>query len=95
MTCWPKEGENLRPLPFEARRARLERLVQGLDPARVDLSPLVPVADWETAARLRAAPPHPAIEGLMLKRRDAPTSPAGRRGRGSSGRRTPTPSTPC
>ncbi len=63
-------AENLRPLPFETRRARLERLVGGLDPARFDVSPLVPFADWEEVARLRAAPPHPVIEGVMLKRRD-------------------------
>jgi len=64
-------AENLRPLPFEDRRARLERLAPGLDPARFDLSPLVPFPDWETLAQLRAEPPHPAIEGVMLKRRDA------------------------
>ena len=66
------EGEeNTRPLPFEDRRARLARLVEGLDPARVDLSPLVDFTDWDDIARLRAAPPHPVIEGLMLKRRDS------------------------
>jgi len=65
-------GEDLRRLPFEARRARLERLAAGLDPARVDLSPLVRFADWTEIAELRAAPPHPAIEGVMLKRRDSP-----------------------
>jgi DNA ligase-1 len=70
------EGEeNTRPLPFEDRRARLARLVEGLDPARVDLSPLVDFTDWDDIARLRADPPHPVIEGLMLKRRDAPYVP--------------------
>ncbi|MGF1446516.1 MAG: cisplatin damage response ATP-dependent DNA ligase [Pikeienuella sp.] len=64
-------GENLRPLPFEARRARLEQIVGGLDPGRVDVSALVPFDDWDDIARLRAAPPHPVIEGVMLKRRDA------------------------
>jgi DNA ligase-1 len=68
-------GEDLRPLPFVARRARLEAMVSGLDPARVDLSPLVPFATWDELERLRAAPPHPVIEGLMLKRRDAPYLP--------------------
>jgi len=65
------EGEDLRAHPFEARRERLEAAVAALDPHRIDLSPLVPFADWEDLAGLRNAPPHPAIEGLMLKRRDS------------------------
>jgi DNA ligase-1 len=68
-------AEDLRALPFAARRARLERVAAGLDPARCDLSELLPVADWAEAARLRAAPPHPVIEGVMLKRRDSPYLP--------------------
>jgi len=68
-------GENLRPLPFEDRRARLERLVTGLDPERVDVSGLIPFETWDEVARLRESPPHPVIEGVMLKRRDAPYLP--------------------
>jgi DNA ligase-1 len=64
-------AENTRPLPFEARRARLEAFVAALDPARVDVSALVPFGSWEELAALRRAPPHPVIEGVMLKRRDA------------------------
>lgn len=63
--------EDLRPLPFAERRRRLETLVARLDPARVDLSPLLPLASWPALAALRAAPPDPVIEGVMLKRRDA------------------------
>jgi DNA ligase 1 len=58
-----------RPEPFAARRARLEDFVARLDPERFDLSPLVPFTGWDELARLRAAPPHPVIEGLMLKHR--------------------------
>lgn len=65
-------GEDVRGLPWEARRDRLERLAARLDPARFDLSPLVPFADGQELAALRASPPHPSIEGLMLKRRDSP-----------------------
>ena len=65
------EGEDLRPLPFEERRGRLEGFVAGLDPERFDVSPLVSFSDWDEIAALRADPPHPVIEGLMLKRRDA------------------------
>lgn len=65
-------GQDLRPLPFAARRARLEQAVAALDPARIDLSPLVPITDWDAMDSLRRSPPDPVIEGLMLKRRDAP-----------------------
>lgn len=62
---------DVRSEPLVARRARLERLVARLDPARIDLSPLLPAHDIATLERLRGTPPDPAIEGLMLKRRDS------------------------
>ena len=64
-------GEDLRPLPFAERRARLEALMASLDPTRFDLSPLVSFADWTDLDRRRMTPPHPVIEGVMLKRRDS------------------------
>ena len=71
---------DLRPQGFEARRARLEDFVAGLEPARFDVSPLVPFSGWDEIAALRAAPPRAVIEGLMLKRRDAPYVPGRPRG---------------
>jgi DNA ligase-1 len=71
-------GKDLRARPWHQRRARLEAVMPGLDPARFDLSPLVEAADWDELAALRAAAREAAIEGLMLKRRDAPYA-AGRR----------------
>ncbi|MEM9432120.1 MAG: cisplatin damage response ATP-dependent DNA ligase [Pseudomonadota bacterium] len=62
---------DLRRLPFEERRARLEIFAGDLDPARFDVSPTVPFDTWEEIATHRAAPPHPVIEGVMLKRRDS------------------------
>jgi DNA ligase 1 len=70
------EGEaDHRPLPFLERRARLEAFAARLDTERVDVSPLIAFADWETLAALRAAPPDPVAEGLMLKRLDSPYLP--------------------
>ena len=73
-----ENGEDLRALPFMARRARLETMLAKLDHARIDISPLVPFTDW---AALTAASADPAsagagedagaVEGVMLKRRDA------------------------
>ncbi|MEL6232912.1 MAG: cisplatin damage response ATP-dependent DNA ligase, partial [Pseudomonadota bacterium] len=64
--------EDLRGLPFETRRARLEQFVAALASARIDLSPLLAAGGTEDWAAARADPPDAAIEGLMLKRRDSP-----------------------
>ena len=71
-------SEDLRGQPLALRRARMAAVVADLDPLRFDLSPDVPAASLSELAALRADPPHPAIEGLMLKRRDSPYV-AGRR----------------
>ncbi|KXF78700.1 ATP-dependent DNA ligase [Paramesorhizobium deserti] len=68
-------GEDLRPLPFSERRKRLDAFVEDLDPQRFDLSPLVAFSSFEELAAFRSAPPHPIIEGLMLKRHDSPYVP--------------------
>jgi DNA ligase-1 len=72
------DGEDLRDLPFTERRARLEALIAKLDHARIDLSPLVPFATWDELTAARADPAAAgagddaeAVEGVMLKRRDA------------------------
>ena len=61
-----------RDMPFLQRRSVLEGWMARHPSPRLDLSPLVPVTDWDTMAAARSAPPHPAIEGLMLKRADSP-----------------------
>ncbi|KQT85768.1 cisplatin damage response ATP-dependent DNA ligase [Aurantimonas sp. Leaf443] len=67
-----QEGpEDLRTLPFAERRRRLDRFVEGLEPTRFDISPFVPFESFETLAGFRASPPHPVIEGVMLKRWDS------------------------
>lgn len=64
-------GRDLRTLPFSERRARLQNFVSRLDPRRFDLSPVLPFTDFAELARFRANPPHPVIEGVMLKRHDS------------------------
>jgi DNA ligase-1 len=72
--------EDVREAPLTERRARLQRVVAALDPARFDLSPDLEAGSLAQLAELRAAPPDPAIEGLMLKRRDSPYVPGRRAG---------------
>ena len=73
-------GEDLRALELGARRERLEALVPSLAPDRFDLSGTIPFETWDEVAALREDLPHPIIEGLMLKRRDAPYVPGRPRG---------------
>ena len=72
--------EDLRALPWTARRARLEALVPRLDPARFDLSAVIAADDFEALADIRLGTRDAAIEGLMLKRRDSPYVPGRKTG---------------
>ena len=82
------EGEeDLRERPFAERRARLEAFIARLHEPRVDLSPLVPFGSWDELAAARSDPAGAgagadaeAVEGIMLKRRDAPYLPGRPRG---------------
>ena len=82
------EGEDdLRDLPFIDRRARLERFIARLDDPRIDLSPQVVFATWADLTAARANPSDAgagddadAVEGVMLKRRDALYLPGRPRG---------------
>lgn len=69
------DGTDLRALPFIQRRERLAQLFDKIDHPRLDLSPLVEFSTPEELAAYRAAPPHDAIEGLMLKKWTAPYVP--------------------
>ncbi|MGJ4890612.1 ATP-dependent DNA ligase [Bradyrhizobium sp. HKCCYLRH3099] len=72
------EENDLRELPFEQRRERLEAFIKRLDEPRVDLSPTVAFSTWDELTAARADPASAgagddaeAVEGVMLKRRDA------------------------
>jgi DNA ligase-1 len=71
-------AEDLRPLPWSERRARLAEFVPRLEPERFDLSALIEAPDFEALEEIRAGARDAAIEGVMLKRRDSPYS-GGRR----------------
>ncbi|CAH0248757.1 cisplatin damage response ATP-dependent DNA ligase [Roseomonas sp. CECT 9278] len=65
-------GEDLRAAPFDTRRARLEAWHAKAAPARMDLSALIPFDSIDTLGRIRDGARAASIEGLMLKRADAP-----------------------
>jgi DNA ligase 1 len=67
------EGEeDLRALPFSARRARLEAWHKAYAPHRTDISGIIDFASVAELETLWAGARETGIEGLMLKRRDSP-----------------------
>ncbi|NRG19592.1 cisplatin damage response ATP-dependent DNA ligase [Rhizobiales bacterium] len=76
------DGEDLRERPFEERRDRLEDFLDRLGHPALHVSPMVGFSSWaelasarEDPARFDAGEDAAAIEGVMLKRRDAPYVP--------------------
>ncbi len=74
------EGQDLRGLAWEQRRAALEALMPRLDPARFDLSEVIAAESLDALAAIRERARDEAIEGVMLKRRDSPYLPGRRAG---------------
>ena len=64
-------AQDVRTLPFDARRARLEQWFARTKPGRMDLSAMIPFESTDDLATLRAGTRAALIEGLMLKRRDS------------------------
>lgn len=90
------DENDLRELPFAERRERLETFITKLCDPRIDLSPTVPFASWEALTAARAEPASAgagedadAVEGVMLKRRDAPYLPGRPKGQWWKWKRDP------
>jgi DNA ligase-1 len=64
--------EDLRELPWNQRRLRLEGFATKLDAERFDVSQLIEAVSFEQLEDLRLNARDAAIEGIMLKRRDSP-----------------------
>jgi DNA ligase 1 len=71
-------AQDLRDQPWTKRRAALEAFATHLPDERFDVSALIEAEDFTALEGLRATARDAAIEGVMLKRRDAPYV-AGRR----------------
>ena len=82
-------AEDLRTLPFDTRRARLEAWTAEHRPARMDLSPLIPFASIDDLAAIREGTRAASIEGLMLKRGDSAYVPGRPKGQWWKWKRDP------
>jgi DNA ligase 1 len=67
--------EDLRTLPFDQRRSRLEAWIALVAPEHMDLSPLIRFSSLQELIALRDGARAASIEGLMLKRADSPYLP--------------------
>lgn len=65
-------AEDLRKLPFDERRARLEAWAERVRPARMDLSAQIAFGSMAQLSAIRDGARAASIEGLMLKRGDSP-----------------------
>jgi ATP-dependent DNA ligase len=90
------DENDLRELPFAERRERLKAFVKKLDDVRIDLSPTVAFDSWDALIAARANPASAgagedadAVEGVMLKRRDAPYLPGRPKGQWWKWKRDP------
>src|SRR3984893_16001446 len=73
-----ERDHDLRELTFAERRERLAAFVKKLDDSRIDLSPTIAFDSWDALTTARKDPASAgagedaeAVEGVMLKRRDA------------------------
>jgi DNA ligase 1 len=89
-------ADDLRERPFAERRAQLESFVARLAEPRIDISALVPFKTWNDIAAARKNPASAgagadadAVEGIMLKRRDAPYVPGRPKGQWWKWKRDP------
>ena len=82
-------AEDLRGLPFDARRTRLEDWFANTQPARMDLSSMIPFDTVAELSGIRDGTRAASIEGLMLKRADSPYVPGRPKGQWWKWKRDP------
>ncbi|MCP3475190.1 ATP-dependent DNA ligase [Bradyrhizobium sp. CCGUVB1N3] len=90
------DENDLRELPFAERRRHLETFIRKLGNSRIDLSPTIAFDSWDALTAARADPASAgagedaeAVEGVMLKRRDAPYLPGRPKGQWWKWKRDP------
>ena len=81
--------EDLRTLPFDARRVRLEAWYGAHRPARMDLSAMIPFESVAALSAIRDGTRAAEIEGLMLKRGDSAYVPGRPKGQWWKWKRDP------
>ena len=81
--------DDLRALPFDQRRARLEQWFARTQPKRMDLSAMITFGSVAELSAIRDGTRAASIEGLMLKRADSPYVPGRPKGQWWKWKRDP------
>lgn len=66
-----QDEKDLRPLPWQERRNRLQQLMSQVQHPQLKITDLIPAESWEDWAKTRTQSRERHSEGLMLKRVDA------------------------
>lgn len=74
------QGQDWRSRPLQERRQALAQLLHNAGCANLQISPEVPLADWQQLDALRDQSPAMNAEGLMLKQRASPYQEGRKRG---------------
>lgn len=74
-------GEDIRQIPLQERRALLETLINSLDTPLLKLSPVLSCDRWEELDNLRNESKRLGCEGLMLKHKESIYETGRRRGK--------------
>ncbi|WP_158742817.1 cisplatin damage response ATP-dependent DNA ligase [Acidisphaera sp. L21] len=82
-------AEDLRALTFDERRVRLEAWFARTQPARMDLSAMIPFQTIAELSEIRDGTRAASIEGLMLKRANSPYVPGRPKGQWWKWKRDP------
>lgn len=61
------DSQDIRTLPFEQRRLRLQQMIQDLDHHNIQLSALLEASNWQQLSEQRGQSRARQVEGLMLK----------------------------
>jgi DNA ligase-1 len=67
-----KDGEDIRELPLEKRRAILEEIVNAVGHPVLLVSPAIGFKTWEQLSQVRESSRDMGAEGIMLKRKSSP-----------------------
>jgi DNA ligase 1 len=67
-----QQGADVRALPLQERRARLEETASNVQSPRLLVSPVITADGWEELVRMREESRDRNVEGIMLKRRSSP-----------------------
>jgi len=66
-----EQGNDIRAVPMNERRERLEKLLKHIELPFIHLSPLLSLSSWDELKKIRERSRDKGSEGIMLKKKDS------------------------